>query len=204
MFLLLSIPAGVMIGLLLRGSSRKDEADFNFVAPWLPLVAIGIQLIIFTDLSPLAKQPDWVTGVAHMLSYLPLFAFLAVNSRITGIAIVALGIASNFTAIAANGGFMPASEWARKTAGFQSDAKKSNNSVFSNKPRLLILGDVLAIPKGYPLNNVFSFGDVLIFVGATAAIASSMRGVNQTLSRQPVACLMEGGLESKERLLRGR
>jgi hypothetical protein len=37
-------------------------------------------------------------------------------------------------------------------------------------PRLAFLGDVFAIPRGWPLANVFSVGDVLIAVGAVVAV----------------------------------
>jgi hypothetical protein len=37
-------------------------------------------------------------------------------------------------------------------------------------PRLAFLGDVFAIPRGWPLANVFSVGDVLIAVGVVVAV----------------------------------
>jgi hypothetical protein len=40
----------------------------------------------------------------------------------------------------------------------------ANSNVVSNA-RLAWLGDVFAIPDGWPLRNVFSVGDVIIVVG---------------------------------------
>ena len=40
-----------------------------------------------------------------------------------------------------------------------------NNSGILAHPQLAWLGDVLAVPAGVPLANVFSIGDVLILVG---------------------------------------
>jgi hypothetical protein len=47
----------------------------------------------------------------------------------------------------------------RPTHGFR-------NSVYVPHAKLQFLGDVFAIPKGWPLANVFSIGDLLVVVGA--------------------------------------
>jgi hypothetical protein len=37
-------------------------------------------------------------------------------------------------------------------------------------PRLPWLGDVFAVPEGFPLANVFSIGDIIMAVGAAYAV----------------------------------
>ena len=81
---------------------------------------------------------------------------------------IAAGTACNLLAIAVNGGTMPANmdAWAR--AGLDPiPADVFDNSTALSDPKLLFLGDVFAIPAGWPLANVFSIGDVLIVLGGT-------------------------------------
>jgi hypothetical protein len=68
----------------------------------------------------------------------------------------------NLAAIAANNGTMPASEWAWHTAGFPVLVDEFENSNVAHGARLAWLGDVFAIPKSWPLANVFSVGDIMI------------------------------------------
>ena len=96
--------------------------------------------------------------------------FLVANRELPGIPLVVLGAAANLLAIAANGGVMPASPSALATAGLPPEQPGFANSAALAHPRLAFLGDVFAIPAGWPLANVFSVGDVLIAAGAAVAI----------------------------------
>lgn len=73
-------------------------------------------------------------------------------------------------AIVANGGVMPASDWAVRVAGLAHEADAFSNSRPVENARLWFLGDVFPIPKGWPLANVFSVGDVLLVVGAAVSV----------------------------------
>jgi hypothetical protein len=70
----------------------------------------------------------------------------------------------NLAAIAANSGTMPASPWAWRVAGLPTMTGGFENSNVTSGARLWWLGDVFAIPKGWPFNNVFSAGDVIIVI----------------------------------------
>jgi hypothetical protein len=59
---------------------------------------------------------------------------------------------------------MPASRSAWERAGFTADDDFSN-SVVRDDARFSALGDVLAVPAGWPFANVFSVGDVVIVIG---------------------------------------
>ena len=83
---------------------------------------------------------------------------------------IAVGAVLNGIAIAANGGVMPASASAVRTAGLEADPSGFVNSDVLAGPNLLLLGDVFAIPASWPFANVFSVGDVLIAVGAAYSI----------------------------------
>ena len=54
---------------------------------------------------------------------------------------------------------------ALKTAGIHLEPGEFLNSGVLAHPHLGFLGDVFAIPAGFPLANVFSIGDVLIVLG---------------------------------------
>ena len=65
---------------------------------------------------------------------------------------------------------MPASAQALRTAGLVADPDVYSNSVLLSDPRLLFLGDVFAVPKSWPLANVYSIGDLVIVFGAAYTV----------------------------------
>jgi hypothetical protein len=136
---------------------------------WKPVIfgALAVQVLIVTLL------PNGDPGLhrtLHLVSYALAAAFLVANRRTAGMATIALGALCNVGAIVANNGVMPASAAALRAAGQMPTTGGFLNSGLVAHPRLLFLGDVFAIPKWVPLNNVFSVGDVLIAVGAGVAI----------------------------------
>ncbi len=90
--------------------------------------------------------------------------FVLRNLSVPGFLLVAAGAASNLVAILANGGYMPASPEALATAGVGGTEGYSNSRTLS-EPALKPLTDVFALPSAVPFANVFSIGDVLIWVG---------------------------------------
>jgi hypothetical protein len=131
---------------------------------WLVFAAMIIQVAITTWL---ADAVSGATGdVLHLASYALAAAFFVVNRGVPGILTVGAGGACNLAAIVANGGVMPASKWAVDTAGLPIRPEEFANSQALANPRLLFLGDVFAVPEGWPFNNVFSVGDVVLLAGA--------------------------------------
>jgi Family of unknown function (DUF5317) len=106
----------------------------------------------------------------HVASYLLAAVFLVANRRIAGMAVIALGAACNLLAILANNGVMPASRHAWRLAGLPTDTPAFTNSAAVAHPRLLVLGDIFAVPKSWPFSNVYSIGDVCIAVGVIVVI----------------------------------
>ena len=138
---------------------------------WAPLLfaALALQMVI------LVVVPGWndvLLRAVHLGTYGMLFTFLWVNRRIPGIWIVGVGGALNLIAIAANAGVMPAGPAAVRSAGIAPNADEFTNSGLLDHPRLLFLGDIWAIPRGWPLANVFSIGDVVIAIGIFAVVHS--------------------------------
>jgi predicted MFS family arabinose efflux permease len=162
MFLLVIFALNVCSVPLLRGRlSRLATLRFR----WLPLLSASLatQLLVLTVLP---GGHDWLYGPVHVATYVMVAVFLVVNRHIPGLWLVGLGGALNLAAIVANGGVMPAAPGALDAAGLLADPTSFANSAAVADPRLRFLGDVFAIPRGWPLSNVFSIGDILLLLGA--------------------------------------
>jgi hypothetical protein len=129
--------------------------------------AVALQLLIVTVLP---GGSAWIHRILHVASYGLAAAFLVANRKIAGMWIVAAGAGLNLLAILANGGVMPASAHAERVAGIATNAHDFANSAALAHPRLLFLGDILAVPKALPAANVYSIGDVLIAIGAIVVV----------------------------------
>jgi hypothetical protein len=141
--------------------------DLRIRWPHLILAAIAVQVLIINVLP--AVLPIRVADILHLATYAAAVAFIAINRRIKGLWLVALGGGSNLTAIAANGGRMPASPRALRIAGVQPATHFTNSGLIPHA-HLAWLGDIFAIPRSLPLANVFSIGDVLLIAGVFALL----------------------------------
>jgi hypothetical protein len=172
-FVLIAVPIGVVVGLLLGG--RVDRLSrLGFMWAWLAIAGLAIQVGLFStsfadSFAPGVGEAIYVASTGMVL--------IAVwrNLAIPGLPIVAIGAISNLAAVVANGGVMPTTVEALRTAGLGSEAGFSNSAVVAD-PALAPLTDIFAIPAALPLANVFSIGDVLIAIGLIVTIALGMRG----------------------------
>ena len=163
-----------VLGGRLSGLAAVDLRGGRLVAG-----ALGLQVLAITVF------PDWPHAVlvaAHALSYALAAAFVWVNRAVAGLPVLALGGALNALAIAANGGQMPASEAAVRSAGLAVEVDQFVNSEVLEDPRLALLGDVFASPSWLPLRNVYSVGDLLLLAGAVWAVH---RACGTVLARDP-------------------
>jgi hypothetical protein len=133
---------------------RLRSAEVAAGAFWVQLAALE-----------LLPGPRPLLGALHVGSYVAAAAFVVVNRRVPGLWLVGLGGLSNGATIALNGGTLPASPSALAHAGLPDDAGFANSGIVET-PVLPGLGDVFAVPAGWPLANVFSVGDVLLVLGA--------------------------------------
>ena len=140
---------------------RLSRLQFRY-APLL-FGALLTQIVI---ISILPEGNQGLREAIHIGTYLMVFVFLALNVRVPGVWLIALGALLNFVAIAANGGVMPADPDAERRAGIEHEEGEFSNSQVVENPRLLVLGDRFALPESWPISNVFSVGDVLIVLGA--------------------------------------
>lgn len=150
----------------LAGGRVGALLELRFRAAWLLGLAFGIQLA-------LALLPGETTDLrlaVHAASYPMGLAFVWFNRDVPGLWLIAVGALSNGVAIVANGGVMPTTAAALRTAGLAVDPGVFANSAALYDPRLLFLGDVFALPAWMPFANVFSAGDVMIALGVAYTV----------------------------------
>ena len=179
MFILYAIPIGIALGLAL-GGRPVGLARLELRWAWLLMAGLLVQVILFTDF--VAARIGDAGPAIYVASTAAVFAGVLRNARIPGMALVALGAASNLAAIVANCGYMPAGAAAMAALGKTDPAIYSNSAVVA-RPALEPLTDVFALPAWIPFANIFSVGDLVIGLGVVVVIVASMRGA--TPVRQP-------------------
>jgi hypothetical protein len=171
MFLLYAIAIGLVVGFVV-GGRPAGLAALQF--RWAPLALIGlaIQIALFSE--PISDRVGDAGPLIYVASTALVLVVVLRNARIAGLPLVVAGAASNLAAIVANGGYMPASPDAAAAAG-RVVASTYSNSAIVDGAVLAPLTDIFALPRGLPMSNVFSIGDVLIAVGVAMAIVVAMR-----------------------------
>ena len=171
MFILYSLLVGVPLGFLLGGRASGLSA-LQIRWPWAMTAGLLVQLAIFS--TPLNDRVgDW-GPLVYVASTFVVVAAIAVNWRITGMPIIALGAMSNLVAIVANGGYMPADPGAMASLG-RTEIVGYSNSALLMAPKLKPLTDIFALPTWVPFTNVFSVGDAIIGLGVAVVIVAAMR-----------------------------
>ena len=185
MFLLIAIAVGVIVGFL-SGGSLANVVNVRFRALPLLLAALFVQVLIFTPILGTLEIIHDIGPYIYIATMLATVAAMVLNFHVPGMQVVALGAALNTLVIIANGGFMPSPEDALREAGrlelvrqdeedrANGDYMLSNSKIADDGTNLQFLGDVLVIPDGWPLSNVFSIGDILIGIGGAIVIVRAM------------------------------
>jgi hypothetical protein len=147
---------------------------------WLVYVALGTQIAI---ISVFDIHSEAVSRGLHILTYLMIGVCLALNRTVRWLWVVALGWLCNFTAIVANAGVMPTSTSAAPTGGNGAASTTFENSVPVADARLAFLSDIFTTPRGIPMANTLSIGDLLLLAGVALVIfAASRRPIGQQAS----------------------
>ncbi len=172
MFMLYAVPLGLLLGLLLGGRPAGLSA-LRFRWGAVAILGFAVQIALFSE--PVSERIGSAGPAVYVGSTLAVLVAVCRNvPAIRGLALVALGAASNLAAIVANGGFMPAAPAALDALGKSAPAGYSNSTVVA-APALEPLTDLFAMPRWMPFANVFSVGDVLIGLGVGLVIVVAMR-----------------------------
>jgi hypothetical protein len=204
MVLVLSIVLALIIGWA-TGGSIMNVTRVHF--RWLPVVVVAalIQVLIFTPILGREELIHRAGPYIYIGTVLATLTVILLNRHIPGMKIVAIGAALNALVIIANGGFMPSPaselhnagkltkvESTEQTPG--SDYVLSNSVIADDDTRLRFLGDVMSIPRGIPMANVISIGDIVLALGIAVTVLRVMhmrkgpdaeRSAQQTVVRAP-------------------
>lgn len=144
----------------------------------LPVVATAMvtQGLLFGPLAGMVPARDMAAVAVNLAAMASVIGVLFLNRDHPALRLVAGGAIANFTAILANGGFMPASPGAMAALGWSGPHAGFSNSELSLAPALPWLTDLFALPAWLPLANVFSLGDVLIGAGIGWLLFQTMIG----------------------------
>jgi Family of unknown function (DUF5317) len=146
---------------LLRGGDLRRLGTLPIRHRWLVWGAIGIQTLL---VSGPWTTPHTLGQVVHVGTYVMAAGFAFANRKLPGVTLISIGGMLNLAAIVANGGVMPASAAALRSAGYLSREGFSNSGEVPDA-NLAWLGDIFSIPAGWPLANVFSIGDIVVVLG---------------------------------------
>jgi hypothetical protein len=152
----------LVVSVPLAGGSLRRLAQLDIRAAWTVLLSAAIQVGIT---SAHRGGSHTLHVVLHFVSYGLVVWFLFANRRFVGMPMLTLGAALNVLAITVNGGVMPAWSTAIRLAGLDEKAGFDNSAPVSHA-HLQFLGDVIPVPGPWPIGNVLSIGDLLIFAGA--------------------------------------
>lgn len=159
--LLVVTAIALVISVPLAGGHLTRLGDVRVRAVWAVLLAAAIQV----GITQIPGGSHWVHAALHIFSYVLDAYFLFANRRLAGVPIVALGAGLNVAAITSNAGVMPASASALRISGIATRAGFDNSAHVAHA-HLAFLGDVIPVPGPWPIGNVLSVGDLIIFAGA--------------------------------------
>lgn len=171
MFILYSVLFGLVVGFLVGG---RPAGLAGLHIRWSPVILAGLLVQVALFSGPVSERVGALGPPIYMASTAMVIGTIVANRAVPGMLIVAAGALSNFAAILANGGYMPADAGALAALGSVPTGAYSNSS-FVADPVLAPLTDIFATPVWLPFANVFSIGDVVIGIGIAVVIASAMR-----------------------------
>lgn len=157
--ILIVIAVLCLLSVPLTGGDLRRLGRLRLRWIWLGPLAVFVQTVLVT-IAPGGSHG--VHAAVHIGTYILIAGFLWANRRLPGAPIIALGAFLNGLAITVNGGEMPAAATALRLAGLKL-GHGFHNSVALAHPHLLWLGDIIPVP--WPLPNVLSVGDLVIYAG---------------------------------------
>ena len=176
MILLVGLIGGLIFGLALALLQKRSWQLPALRSIWLVILAFLPQMVAFYIPATRREIPDLIAATCLILSQVFLLVFCWLNRRVAGMWLLALGLGLNLLVIALNGGFMPISpQTASRLIPEAVLAKQQIGSRFGwgkdllllpERTRLLGLSDRFLPPIWFPYQVAFSFGDILVALGA--------------------------------------
>jgi hypothetical protein len=167
--IVLAVVVGALIGLALPPAARHRARPR---AHLLPLLIVGV-----VAQATAGRLDGGQAVVVALAGFACLLAFALANLHLTGMGVLAIGLAANVFVIAINGG-MPVRTRAlvaanvideREIAGLELSGPRHPER---SSDRLVELGDIIPVP---PIHEVVSFGDLIIVVATADVVAHLVR-----------------------------
>ena len=162
-FIVVTIALAVVVVVATKGSfSRLGSLHFRML--WLLFLGLAIQIALEVVDFPKDRIDD--AGIAILLlSYVAILGFCAVNRKVKGMTLIAVGVALNVLVITLNQG-MPTKDDVHQRDG--REVHVPIEQTVKHRPQedddlLGFLGDVITAP-GLP-NQQFSIGDIVMGLG---------------------------------------
>ncbi len=195
MILLIALAAGLLVGLIWARARRYPYQAPKLGWFWLAYVAFLPQFIVIY--LPLTREilPEWVVAICLLASHIMLFGFAWFNRRVPGMFILICGLALNLTVMTANKGFMPISPQSasrliseERLLDIQPGSRLGPKDILlhTEDTRFEWLADRFFLPSWFPYQVAFSFGDILIAIGAFWILASPGSSSNFQISNRGI------------------
>ncbi|MFZ5969233.1 MAG: DUF5317 domain-containing protein [Bacillota bacterium] len=180
-----SMGTAVLVGKI-RGGKLNHLLDITIQRWCLFIIASLIEFaaswVKMKEIDPLYQWVDRYTFWIHGFVYILLFITILSNIRSRGFLLICIGVFLNFVVIAANGGKMPVAIPAvegnlyQQTIEMLKAGKDFTHTLMEEPTRFKFLGDIIHIPKPYPMPKSLSIGDIFMMVGVFLFIQSKMLG----------------------------
>ena len=167
---------GLICGFLRARLSHRLYQAVEIRHAWLVFAAYVPQFFAFYLPSTRSIFPSYWAVVVLVGSQILLLLFAWLNRRLPGFRLLGLGLFANLLVISLNGGLMPLmpENAARLLPAGSQVVLRLGERVAFGKDILLekadtvlwFLGDVFMLPEAFRYPLAFSFGDILISVGA--------------------------------------
>jgi hypothetical protein len=169
--LVVAVAVGIAVGFA-RGGSLATLGRTRLCG--VPFVFAGVALQVAATLAERGDGSRLPLALV-LASFASVFVFAALNWRLPGMTLVALGALANLAVIVANGA-MPVSLEAARRAGLEDPfgaGTKGAHEPLTDASRLRFLADIIPLRAG---SNVVSVGDVLIWAGLLVLVQHLMVG----------------------------
>ncbi|NQU31287.1 MAG: DUF5317 domain-containing protein [Anaerolineae bacterium] len=176
MILLISVFAGITVGLLNARIKKQafQAPDLRFT--WLAVVAFVPQFFAFYLPVTRDLTPDSLAAICLVTSQILLLIFATLNRKLIGMWLLICGLMLNLVVISINGGFMPISPntasnlvpapIVRSMPLNERFGKSKDILILPEETQLEWLADRFLLPKWFSFQVAYSAGDILLAFGA--------------------------------------
>jgi hypothetical protein len=180
--LLIALVVGLAAGMALARWRGRPYRPPELQASWLVILAFVPQFILLYLPYFRTRISDRISAASLLASLLIFLIFTWVNRSVPGMSILLVGLALNFTVMAANRGFMPispqtAAQLVHKSVlvDFQSGDRFGTKDIYlpAQETRFEWLADRFLTPAWFSYRAAFSLGDIFIAIGAFGILAWS-------------------------------